>query len=198
MNAHLAWDIARAGGFVAFALLTVAVCLGLAVSLRLTSSRWPRFVTNDLHQYLTVLAIAFLAVHITGVVLDPYAHISLVQAIIPFSASWRPLPLSLGIVAFELMIALWLSSRFRARIGYHAWRRLHYLTFAVFVAALLHGMYSGTDSQQPWATGLYVVAMAAVGGLVTRRITLMRRRTSVGEAHMKAKVSGGATSREAL
>ncbi len=190
MNAHLAWDIARAGGLVAFGLLTASVCLGLVVSMRFTSPRWPRFVTNDLHQYLTVLALAFLVVHITGVVVDPYSHISLLQAVVPFRAHWRPLPLSLGIVSCELMLAIWVSSRFRARIGYRWWRRVHYLTFAVFVGALVHGIYSGTDTHQPWVQALYVVAVVSVAGLVTRRIVLSRRRTTSVGTRTNAQLAG--------
>ncbi len=176
MNAHLAWDVARAGGLVGFGLLTVSVCLGLVLSMRLTSSRWPRFVTNDLHQHLAVLTASFLTVHVVGILLDPYAHIGVLQSVIPFTTTWRPLPLSLGIVGFELLLAVWASSRVRAQIGYQWWRRLHYATFAVFVVALLHGVYSGTDTHQPWVATLYAVAAGSVGGLLAWRIALSRER----------------------
>ena len=180
MNAHLAWDVARAGGLVGFGLLTVSVCLGLALSMRLTSSRWPRFVTNDLHQYLAVLTASFLTVHVAGILLDPYAHISVLQSVIPFTTSWRPLPVSLGIIGFELMLAVWASSRVRARIGYQWWRRLHYATFAIFVGALLHGVYSGTDTHQPWVATMYAVAAGSVGGLLAWRIALSREGRASG------------------
>ncbi len=176
MNAHLAWDVARAGGLVGFGLLTVSVCLGLVLSMRLTSSRWPRFVTNDLHQYLAGLTASFLGIHIAGILLDPYAHISVLQSVVPFTAAWRPVPLSLGIIGFELLLAVWASSQMRARIGYRWWRRMHYATFAVFVGALLHGVYSGTDTHQPWVAAMYALAAGSVGGLLAWRISLSRER----------------------
>lgn len=176
VSAHLAWDVARAGGLVGFGLLTASVCLGLVLSMRMTSPRWPRFVTSDLHQYLAVLTASFLGIHVAGILLDPYAHISVLQSVVPFTAAWRPVPLSLGIIGFELLLAVWASSRMRVRIGYRWWRRVHYATFAIFVGALLHGVYSGTDTHQPWVATMYAVAAGSVGGLLAWRIALSRAR----------------------
>jgi methionine sulfoxide reductase heme-binding subunit len=140
----------------------------------LTSPRWPRFVTNDLPPYLAVLRASFLVVHLAGIALDPSAHISVLQSVIPFTASWRPLPLSLGIVGFELLMTVWASSQLRARIGCRWWRRFHSLTFAIFVGALLHGVYSGTDTHRPWVATLYTVAAASVGGVFAWRSARIR------------------------
>jgi methionine sulfoxide reductase heme-binding subunit len=174
VDAHLAWDIARAAGLVGFVLLTASICLGLVLSMRLTSLRWPRFVTNDLHQYLAVLRTSFLVIHADGIVLDPSAHIGVLQSVVSCTASWRPLPLSLGIVGVELLMTVWASLPLRARIGYRSWRRFLALTIAIFVGALLHGVYSGTDTHQPWVATLYAAAAAAVGGVLAWRSTLIR------------------------
>jgi sulfoxide reductase heme-binding subunit YedZ len=178
VDAHLAWDIARAGGRVGFGLLTASVCLGLVLPMRLTSLTWPRFVTNDLHQYLAVLRTSFLVIHVAGIVVDPSAHISVLQSVVPFTASWRPLPLSLGIVVVELLMTVWASSPVRARIGCRWWRRFHALTVAIFVGALLHRAYSGTDTHRPWVATLSAVAAASVGGVLAWRSALIRTRGS--------------------
>ncbi len=178
VDAHLAWDIARAGGRVGFGLLTASVSLGLVLPMRLTSLTWPRFVTNDLHQYLAVLRTSFLVIHVAGIVVDPSAHISVLQSVVPFTASWRPLPLSLGIVGFDLLMTVWASSPVRARIGCRWWGRFHALTVAIFVGALLHGVYSGTDTHRPWVATLSAVAAASVGGVLAWRSALIRTRGS--------------------
>ncbi len=57
------WDIARAGGLTAYALLALSVALGLALSLRWQRPQWPRLITNELHDFLTGLALIFMVVH---------------------------------------------------------------------------------------------------------------------------------------
>ncbi len=45
----ITWDIARAGGFTAYILLTLAVIVGLALSTQIQSpSRWPRLLNSEL------------------------------------------------------------------------------------------------------------------------------------------------------
>jgi len=47
------WDVARAGGFTAYVLLTLAVAVGLMLSTQLQSpSRWPRLINSELHNFL--------------------------------------------------------------------------------------------------------------------------------------------------
>ena len=70
-------------------------------------------------------------------------------------------------LAAELMVVIYVSFSLRRRIGVRNWRRLHYLTFAVFAAATVHGLAAGTDR---WAFGLYAGSVAAVAGLTAWRI----------------------------
>ena len=59
-----AWILARAGGIIAYVLTSLAVILGLALSLRWKSDRWPRIITNELHDFITLLSLVFIGVHI--------------------------------------------------------------------------------------------------------------------------------------
>src|SRR5258708_19764383 len=69
------WDVARAGGFTAYVLLTLAVVVGLALSTQLQSpSRWPRLLNSELHNFLTLLSTIFLGVHVLSVIPDPFTH----------------------------------------------------------------------------------------------------------------------------
>ena len=164
------WDVARAGGLTAYVLLTLSVILGLLLSVRWQSTRWPRLITNDLHRYLTLLSLVFVAVHGLASLLDPFMQFSLSEILVPLMSHYRPVWMALGIVAGYLGVALWLSTELRPWIGYTTWRRLHGLTFAVYALATVHGLATGSDSRTPWALALYAGSVMVVGTLLGYRL----------------------------
>ena len=119
---HTYWYVTRGTGVAALILLTLVVALGVAGSLRLRSDRWPRFLVVGLHRNVTLLTLLFLAGHIVTTVLDSYAPVGLRDVFIPFVARYRPIWLGLGAVAFDLLLALTVTSLLRARIGWRARR----------------------------------------------------------------------------
>ena len=62
------------------------------------------------------------------------------------------------------------SFQLRKRLGARAWRRLHYLSFAVFLGALLHGVLAGSDSASLGMRVTYAGAGGAVLLLTTLRV----------------------------
>ena len=60
----------------------------------------------------------FFAVHILTSVLDSFAAIPLIDAVVPFTGSYRPLWLGLGALAFDLMIAVVITSLLPGPVGY--------------------------------------------------------------------------------
>lgn len=156
------WYLTRSTGAVALLLLTAALVLGVADIQRFATPRWPRFLVDSLHRNVSLLALAFLAVHILTAVLDSFAPISLLAAVVPFQSSYRPLWLGLGAVAFDLMLALLLTSVLRRRIGYAGWRATHWLAYACWPIALLHSLGTGSDVQSTWLLVLCVGCLALV------------------------------------
>ncbi len=165
------WYAARASGLIAYALVTAVVCLGLVISSRPSSRRWPRFALEDVHRFAGLLAGVFAGVHVLAIAIDAYTPFSLAQLLVPFTASYRPFWTGLGVVAFELLITVALSTRWRRRLGHRTWRRLHYLAFPVWAAATFHGLGAGTDSTSGAIFVLYLSAMAVVAALVAWRLT---------------------------
>jgi methionine sulfoxide reductase heme-binding subunit len=163
------WYTARASGIVAFGLLTLAVIAGLTLSGRASLRYWPRFAVEDVHRFLGLLTGTFVALHVGTLLVDAYMPFSLSQVLIPGSSSYRPLATALGVVAMELMLALALTNHYRKRLSYRFWRRAHYLNFAVWGLALIHGIAAGTDRGAAWASLSYIGAAAAVGGMVAWR-----------------------------
>ena len=80
----------------------------------------------------------------------------------PGFVPYRPLWVGVGVVAAELMVLVYASFSQRKRIGAKNWRRLHWATYAIFLAMVVHGVMSGTDTTQPWALGMYLGAIGAV------------------------------------
>ena len=148
------WFATRATGVVALVLLTVTVMLGIAGATRLSSPRWPRVITAGLHKNISLLVVAFVVVHVLTTVLDSFVSISLVSAIIPFTSSYRTFWLSLGAIAFDMILAVIVTSLLRTRISFNAWRAVHWLAYASWPIALWHGLGTGTDSRLPWLLAL--------------------------------------------
>ncbi len=166
----LTWEAARAAGFTAYLLLTLSVVAGLLLSGRWRGSRLTPFVTNELHRFVTLLAVTFTGIHVAVVWLDPFTHFGLRDMLVPFAAAYRPFWTGLGITALYLLLAVWISSLLRKRIRYAVWRRLHVLAFAVYLLTTVHGIGAGTDAGEPWSVALYLGGVALVGTLTLGRL----------------------------
>jgi methionine sulfoxide reductase heme-binding subunit len=156
------WYLTRSTGAVALLLLTGSIVLGVIDVRRLSTPRWPRFLVDSLHRNLGLLAMVFLSLHILTSVLDSFASISLLDALIPFVGSYRPFWLGLGAVAFDLLLAVTITSLLRQRMGYGTWRAVHWLAYASWPIALLHGLGTGSDVKARWMLALTLACMAAV------------------------------------
>lgn len=166
----ITWDTARAAGFTSYALLTLAVFVGLALSLHWQTNRWPRIINNELHNFLTLLALIFTGVHVLAVVVDPYTAFGLNEILIPLASHYRPLWMAFGIVALYLGLAIGLSTWLRPIIGYKWWRRLHVLTLVLYGLVTIHGIATGSDTRTWWAVGIYAASLIAVSIPLTERL----------------------------
>jgi methionine sulfoxide reductase heme-binding subunit len=166
------WYLTRGTGAVALVLLTASVVLGVLGSLRFSlAPRFPRFAIDALHRDVSLLALAFLAVHIITSVLDSFAPIKLTDAVIPFAGTYRPLWLGLGALAFDVLLALTVTSLLRRRVGYRRWRLIHWLAYASWLVAVLHGLGTGTDTKVWWMLALTGACVAAVTIATLARIS---------------------------
>jgi methionine sulfoxide reductase heme-binding subunit len=164
------WYLTRATGAVALVLLTVSVVIGIVGSLRVSAVRWPRFAVDTVHRDVSLLVIVLLVVHIVTSVLDGFAPISLLDSIIPLHSSYRPVWLGLGALSFDLVLALAITSLVRRRLGYRRWRAIHWLAYASWPIAVLHGLGTGTDTKVWWMLALTAVCVGAVAAAICVRV----------------------------
>jgi sulfoxide reductase heme-binding subunit YedZ len=162
------WFATRGAGTATLLLLTAVVVLGIVTAGSAARSRvWPRFVSAELHRNLSLFTVAFLLIHIVTAVADPYAKLGWRDATIPFVSAYRPFWLGLGVVAAQLVVALVVSSALRPRLGFRAWKALHWLAYASWPVAIVHATGTGTDAPAWWSlaivAGCTLAVVSAVG-----------------------------------
>ena len=162
MNDTLLWYTTRGAGVVSMVLLSGVMALGMLTRARAGGRRWPRFLTAALHRDLSLMALVFLALHIVTAVGDPYTHLGITAAVVPFGSYYRTFWLGLGTIAVELMLAVAATSLLRARIGQRAWRAVHWLAYGCWPIAIVHGLGTGTDAGSTWMSATTVLCVAAV------------------------------------
>ena len=165
------WYLSRMSAMTAFVLLWLSMAFGLMITNKL-ARMWPGGPTAfDLHQYTSLLGLAFGLFH--GLILmgDKYINFTLAQIIIPFnSVNYKPIWVGVGQIGFYLMLIVAFSFYVRKRMGHTAWRLVHYLSFVAFALSLLHGILSGTDTSATWALGIYWAAGVSLLFLTVYRI----------------------------
>ena len=156
------WIVARASGLTAYTLLTASMLAGLVLKSRPAGKALRPGAVTDVHRALALAALGMTALHGLALVLDTTVQIGPLALLVPGLVPYRPVWTALGVVAAELTLLLVLSFPLRKRIGARAWRKLHWASYALFLAATAHGLAAGSDSGQPWAGGIYLGAVGAV------------------------------------
>ena len=169
MSSQLLWYTTRGAGAVSLVLLSAVVLLGLLARLRFESRGWPRFLSAAVHGDLALMTLVFLVLHIVTAVVDPFTHLGL-AALVPFGSYYSTLWLGLGAIAFELLIAIVATSLVRRHIGARAWRAIHWLAYASWPVAVVHGIGTGTDNTALWMVVIDIACVAAVGGALLWRM----------------------------
>jgi len=154
------WHASRATGMFSVWLLSVAIILGVLVNQKGRVSGMPR--SGGLHRNLSLLALVFVAVHVLTVVIDPFVTISVAAVFVPFVSAYQPGWIGLGAVSADLFAAVVITSLVRQRIGHRTWLALHWLVYAAWPVAVIHGLGAATDLRSGWALGLTCACVAGV------------------------------------
>lgn len=179
LGARAAWYLMRGSGFVAFGLLTLTMALGIANVTRWQRGAWTRAVVALVHRNASLLAVAFLGVHVITAVTDKYVSISPLATVIPGLSGYDPLWIGLAAVAVDATLAVIVTSLLRARLGRRTWRAVHWLAYLSWPAAFVHaigaGSGRGVDSGHLWSTVIYVAAGAGMAVALAMRVQARKR-----------------------
>lgn len=162
------WYVSRATGLISLALLSLAMVLGALTSGRISTARLPRFAVSGLHRNVSLLSLAFLAVHIIAATVDSYVSLGWADSVIPFTSGYRPFWIGLGAVGLDLLLAVVVTSLMRTRIPLRAWRLVHWSSYACWPVAVAHSFgLLASDRNQVWIAafdiGCVLAVVAAVG-----------------------------------
>ena len=164
------WYASRATGIVALLLLTAVFVLGILVNRQGRLPGLPRFAVTGLHKNFSLLAVAFIAVHVLTAVLDSYVSIPLAAGVIPFASGYERLWLSLGAISLDLMIAMIVTSLLRSHLNRVLWRAIHLLAYLSWPVAFAHSIGASKDLQQGWLLYLSIGCALLVAGAVVFRL----------------------------
>ncbi len=179
MNEQVYWFVARSGGLVAWALVTLSVCWGLFLSTRAASKATKPAGLLDLHRFLGGLSVLFTGIHVAGLVADSYVQFGWMEILVPWASEWKPSAVAWGVIAMYLLLAVEITSLFMKRIPRPVWRQIHRASFGLYIFATLHGIQAGSDTLNPF----YRIAMLAsinVVAFLTILAVLAHRKSATG------------------
>lgn len=164
------WNVSRALGLVALLLMGVVLALGALHNTSLTKvvgQTLPRFVLVALHRNLALITVVFVLLHVVAVLVTPYLPLRWYHLVVPFTASFNPWPVALGAVAFDLLLAVVISSGLRRYLSKRAWLVVHWTTYVCFPVAVAHAIANASFRGGTWwtllvpllATGMVVAAL---------------------------------------
>jgi methionine sulfoxide reductase heme-binding subunit len=191
------WYASRASGLTLLAAFTAVLVLGTAARTGMTASAaqtgtaataagaaqdrpGSRFVAAELHRALALFAVAFLILHVATALLDPYVTIGWAATLLPLASAYRPLAIGLGALAVDLGGAVLVTSLIRRRLGYRAWRAVHWLAYLAWPAAFAHSLTAGNDLRIWWVALLEWGCGAAAATAVLARLLQAARDRSAG------------------
>jgi hypothetical protein len=168
-NRMAPWILGRATGITSYLLLTTLVGMGLLLSHPWrTRYTFPSTATRiRVHIGLSVFTLAFIVLHIVVLATDRYAGVGWGGAFVPMGASYRPVSVTLGVIALYSGLLSGFTAAVAGRLPARAWWPIHKVAAVAFVLVWMHGVLAGSDTRQlMW---LYVATAAAVLALAVHR-----------------------------
>jgi sulfoxide reductase heme-binding subunit YedZ len=170
------WYITRAAGITSYILLWFSSAWGLAVASKITDVFLHRSFTYDFHQFISLLAVGFIFLHILVLLFDRYLPYTLAQILIPFVSPYRPLWVGIGVLGFYLTLLVTITFYMRSRIGMKAFRAIHVSSLAAYLGGTIHGFFSGTDSSLWTVQLMYAITFLIMVFLTTYWFIVVRNK----------------------
>jgi predicted ferric reductase len=161
-QAQVTWFVTRSAGIVAYLLLWLSTVWGLALPSKILGGFLHGSFTADFHEFISLLSIGFLAVHVVILLFDQYLTFSIIQLLFPFLSTYRPVWVGIGGLSLALVLLVTVTFYMREHIGRKTFRTIHLFSLVAFLGAVLHGLFAGTDTALPAMQLVYLVTFASV------------------------------------
>lgn len=156
------WYIIRATGTVAYFLLYLSIMIGLYSQVQKKRKKKINGVLL-LHEKLADWALIMVFGHLGFLFIDSYIGFKWTELLIPFNTSYKPIPMALGTISLYFLIITIITSKFRKKIGYLRWRKLHALNPILYIMVTIHGLWIGTDFQGYFLAVVNLVPLLMIG-----------------------------------
>lgn len=196
---HIWWYVTRASAIVAWGLMTVSVLWGVLLSTRalrpIDNPAW----LQDLHRWLGGASLIMIALHMVSLMLDAWSRFSVTDVLVPFSASYRPGPVALGILAFYLLATVQGSSLLIHRLPRRFWKGLHYASYAAVLLVSFHAGWAGSDVGA-WGYRLIAILLVVIVTVaaVIRIVVPKKPSSTAGAARTAPAVREDETNRQPM
>jgi len=161
------WILGRAAGVTAYVLLVVLVLLGLVLShpWRVRVARPSSATRIRLHVSLAVFTLAFVVLHVLVLATDRYAGVGFRGSVVPMAATYRPLPVTLGVLAAYAGLLAGVTAALAGRLAWRLWWPIHKVAVVAFLLVWAHGLLAGSDARPLRSLYLGTAALVAVVAL---------------------------------
>lgn len=146
-------------------LILLSVFWGVLLATRVLKPNDRPAWLRDIHTWMGGLALVFTIIHMLTLIADSYISFTFVSVLVPYASSWKPLPVSLGILGFYILGAVQITSLMMRKMERTTWRRIHLLSYIQFVLVMVHTLTSGSDVGKAWYAGI-TVAISMVGASI--------------------------------
>jgi methionine sulfoxide reductase heme-binding subunit len=153
------WFLDRSAGEVTLVLMSAVMILGIVRAA--LPSAYP-FLIEGAHRNLALLTTAFAGLHIIAALLDPFAHLGPIDALVPFASAYRGTWLGLGVVSGYILAVSVLTTWPARRLPRAIWVWVHRTTYLAWTLAFLHSLGAGSDAGNQIFLLLNVAAVAGV------------------------------------
>jgi predicted ferric reductase len=194
-STHTTWYITRAAGWVAYMLLWFSVVWGLAIPTKFFEKVLSPTFAVDFHEYLSLLAIGFVILHVSVLMVDQYLPFSVAQVLFPFISPYRPFWVGLGVIGAYLSALVTVTFYLRKRIGQKRFKQIHVWSMAGYIGVVLHAFFSGSDSSLLAAQLIYFGTFVVVVFLTSYWLLNLRQMKKEKEARATASRASQTTKR---
>lgn len=163
------WVLGRASGLTSYVLVLVLVCTGLVLA-----HPWARDLRVPspaarlrLHAGLATFTLVFTVLHVVVLATDPWAQVGWRGALLPMASEYRPVGVTLGVLALWAGLVTGLTARFAGRLAPRVWWPVHKVAAGILVLVWGHSVLAGSDL--PALRGFYLASGCAVLGLAVTR-----------------------------
>lgn len=165
----VSWVLGRASGLTSYLLLLALVVTGLVLS-----HPWVRGMRRPspagrlrLHIALATFTLAFTVLHVVVLATDPWAQVGWRGALLPLASTYRPAPVTLGVLALWAGLLTGITARLAGSVAARIWWPVHKVAAGILVLVWSHSVLAGSDT--PTLRWFYVSTGVAVIGLAITR-----------------------------